>query len=85
MADLFNMVTWGISVHTCARAGAEYIIIAAAFCRVRVVYSTVGRTCSKKAAWLALKTRGFGTGATFMRGSYIAEPRLLACVSQVRA
>ena len=47
---------------------------------------TVGRTCSKKTACLnflcllpmVLKTRGLGTGATFMRGSYVAEPRLLA-------
>jgi hypothetical protein len=27
---------------------------------------------------MVLKTRGLGTGATFMRGSYVAEPRLLA-------
>ena len=27
---------------------------------------------------MVLKTRGLGTGTTFMRGSYIAEPRLLA-------
>ena len=52
---------------------------------VHVQY-TVGRTCSKKTACLnflcllpmVLKTRGLGTGATFMRGSYVAEPRLLA-------
>ena len=45
-----------------------------------------GRTCSKKTACLnflcllpmVLKTRGLGIGATFMRGSYVAEPRLLA-------
>ena len=55
-------------------------------CIIFVVYSTVGRTCSKKTACLNflcllpmfLKTRGLGTGATFMRGSYVAEPRLLA-------
>ena len=46
----------------------------------------VGRTCSKKTACLyflcllsmVLKTRGLGAGATFMRGSYVAEPRLLS-------
>ena len=27
---------------------------------------------------MVLKTRDLGTGATFMRGSYVAEPRLLA-------
>ena len=27
---------------------------------------------------MVLKTRGLGTGATFMRGSYVVEPRLLA-------
>ena len=27
---------------------------------------------------MVLTTRGLGTGATFMRGSYVAEPRLLA-------
>ena len=27
---------------------------------------------------MVLKTRGLGTGATFMHGSYVAEPRLLA-------
>ena len=27
---------------------------------------------------MVLKTRGHGTGTTFMRGSYVAEPRLLA-------
>ena len=27
---------------------------------------------------MVLKTRGLGTGATFMRGSYVPEPRLLA-------
>ena len=27
---------------------------------------------------MVLKTRGLGTGATFMRGSYVAEPHLLA-------
>ena len=27
---------------------------------------------------MVLKTRGLGTGATFMRGNYVAEPRLLA-------
>ena len=27
---------------------------------------------------MVLKTRGLGTGATFMRVSYVAEPRLLA-------
>ena len=27
---------------------------------------------------MVLKTRGLGTGTTFMRGSYVAEPRLLA-------
>ena len=27
---------------------------------------------------MVLKTRGLGTGATFLRGSYVAEPRLLA-------
>ena len=27
---------------------------------------------------MVLKTRGLGAGATFMRGSYVAEPRLLS-------
>ena len=27
---------------------------------------------------MVLKTQGLGTGVTFMRGSYVAEPRLLA-------
>ena len=87
---LFSMVTWGIKyarAHVAyvgrpgAGAGAQY-----SSCIIFVVYSTVGRTCSKKTACLnflylllmVLKTRGLGTGATFMRGSYVAEPRLLA-------
>ena len=57
-------------------AGAEY--------RIFVMYSTVGRTCRKKTACLnflyllpmVLKTGGLGTGATFMRGSYVPEPLL---------
>ena len=61
--------------------GAEY-----SSCIIFVMYSTVGRTCRKKTAYLnflyllpmVLKTRGLGTGATYMRGSYVAEPRLLA-------
>ena len=85
---LFSIVTWGIKCARCTRArtygaGAEY-----SSCIIFVVYSiyTVGRTCSKKTACLnflcllpmVLKTRGLGTGATFMHGSYVAEPRLLA-------
>ena len=52
----------------------------------RLQYILLGQTCSKKTACLnflcllpmVLKTRGLGTGATLMRGSYVAEPRLLA-------
>ena len=53
---------------------------------MRYSIQSAERTCSKKTACLnflcllpmVLKTRGLGTGATFMRGSHVAEPRLLA-------
>ena len=79
---------WLFSRASNARARrAQALNIAAAYflsCRVQ----RAGRTCSKKTACLnflcllpmVLMTRGLGTGATFMRGSYyyVAEPRLLA-------
>ena len=78
---------WLFSRASNARARrAQALNIAAAYflsCRVQ----RAGRTCSKKTACLnflcllpmVLMTRGLGTGATFMRGSYyyVAEPRLL--------
>ena len=71
---LFSMVTWSIKCARARRVQAQNIKQLHTFCRA----CTVGRTCSKKTACLnflcilpmVLMTRGFGTGATFMRGSY---------------
>ena len=73
MAILYGHVGYQVHARTYG-AGAEY-----SSCITFVVYSTVGRTCSKKTACLnflclfpmVLKTKGLGTGATFMRGSYM--------------
>ena len=75
---LISMVTWGIK---CARGRGRRRNM-----QLHNFVYTVGRTCSKKTACLnflcllsmVLKTRGLGAGATFMRGSYVAEPRLLS-------
>ena len=79
---LISMVTWARGIK-CARGRARNMQLHN-FCHVYIY--TVGRTCSKKTACLnflcllsmVLKTRGLGAGATFMRGSYVAEPRLLS-------
>ena len=87
---LFSMVTRGIKCARTyvrrARAGAEYssciIFVDANVITVQSAEHMYSKrtACSNILCLLSmvLKTRGLRTGAILMRGSYIAEPRLLA-------